>query len=109
MRKAEARETPTIFAIVHRAAEVCDAGLAWPARPSQAERVHGAGAASEPPEAVPDRLGGDPLRLPGRLERLAAKGQLRGQCRGVGAAGAVRGAAGVALARDLDEPLAVEE
>ena len=50
-------------------------------------------------QAVADRLGGDLARPRAASSGVLAEGQERGQRRGVGAAGAVRGAVGVALRR----------
>ena len=76
---------------------------------AQVEDVDRAGALADLAEPGADRERGDLPRRRGGLQRLGAAGQEGGQGRGVGAAGAVRGAVGVALAGDLDRLLAVEE
>ena len=60
-------------------------------------------------QALSDRARGDFLRLSCSVERVVPVRQVRGERGRVRAAGAVRGAALVALARDLLEPVAVEE
>ena len=87
----------------------CSASYSAAPRRRQAEHVHRAGAVAEAAQPVADRLGRYPLGPSRRLERLEAERQVRGQRRRVRAARPVRGAVGMALAGDLDEPVAVEE
>ena len=77
--------------------------------PFEAEDIDRPGALADAPQAVADGLRGDSLRDPGGLERVEAEGELSGQGRRVSAARSVRCAVVVALARQLDDPLAVEE
>ena len=58
----------------------------------QAKHVDGAGPGADVAQAVPHRLGRDPLRRACRLERLEPEREVRGQRRRVRAARAVRGA-----------------
>ena len=61
-------------------------------------------------QAVADRVGGDaPWPRARAASSVVAEREPRGERRGVRAARAVRGAVGVALARELDDALAVEE
>ena len=89
--------------IHYATARLCARALA------QADGVDRTGALADAAQTVPNGLGGDQLGLLGGLERIVASGEVGGQGRGVGAAGAVGGSLGVALAGELDELLAVEE
>src|ERR1700710_3139207 len=60
-------------------------------------------------QAVADRFRGDLPRPPSRLQRLEPTSEKRRQRRRVSATGTVRGAVGMALAGNLDQPLAIEE
>src|SRR3954469_470524 len=73
------------------------------------QRVDGAGAAPDLTQPVAHRLACDALRRARRRERREAEGEVCRERRGVGAAGAMRRAVGVALPRDLDQLLTVEE
>ena len=75
----------------------------------QAQDVDRTRAAPDPAQAVANRAGRDRAGGAGRLERAVAERQVSGQRRGVGAAGAVRGAVGVPLARDQVDAVAVEQ
>src|SRR5947209_5571643 len=75
----------------------------------EAEDVDRACARADVSKAVPDRFGGDLASPPRRLERGRAKRELRGERRGMGAAGAVACARRVTLAFDSRHALAVEE
>ncbi len=73
------------------------------------ERIDGADARADRSEAPLDGTAGELSRQPSGLEGLEAPGQARGERRRMRAAGAVSGAAWMALARQLDELDAVEE
>jgi hypothetical protein len=75
----------------------------------QSQDVHRAGAGPNLVQAVGYRPGGELLRGPGRLERIVAVGEPGRQHRGVRATRPVGRTAVVALARELDQPVAVEE
>src|SRR3954447_9733399 len=76
---------------------------------AEPEGVDRPGAAADLAQAVPDRLRRDPLGLAGRRLEVLTERQAGGKGGRVRAAGAVRGAVGVPLARDLDERVAVVE
>src|SRR5512132_1608850 len=76
---------------------------------SEAEHVDRARARPDVAQAVPHRLRGDPLRRLGGTERVEAARELRSQGRRMRAARSMGGAAGMALAGQLDQPLTVEE
>ena len=77
--------------------------------PRNPDHIDRSGARSEPAEAIAHRLCGHLLRDRRRLERIVAPREPRGEHRRVSAPGSVRGTGGVALARELDEALPVEE
>lgn len=69
----------------------------------QAKNVNRAGPPADIAQPGGDSHAGESARGDGCLQRLAAEGQLGGKHRGVGTAGAVRGAVGVARTGDLDD------
>ena len=65
-----------------------------PAHRGEVEHVDGAGAGADVAQAARDGVAGERARDPRGFERRAPERELRGEHRGVGAAGAVRGAVG---------------